>query len=265
MTPAATAVVEELARAARELPANSLARLAAILEGASALTEAVEAAMLAVLVQPASRERVREIVGRLRKVEPPVPPVAVAWALSGASACDAWHREHGRIDLVWTGPTTLSLGIYRTQQTLLEVIDGAVRSLLIVAFAAYRVEGVRRALAATEARGVDVILVVETDEGPGGKVDYGPLRALVEGTGGFRVFEWPAESRPRDGDRYGALHAKCALADDEVLFVSSANMTGHALELNMELGVVIRGGAVPAQAGRHFDELMRTGILRQMV
>ena len=106
MSPAAVAAIQELARAARELPANNLARLAAILEGAPTLTEAVEAALLAVFVQPVSRERVREIVARLREVAPPVPPIAVAWALSGASACDAWHREHERIDLVWTGPTT---------------------------------------------------------------------------------------------------------------------------------------------------------------
>jgi len=39
-------------------------------------------------------------------------------------------------------------------------------------------------------------------------------------------------------------------------------MTGAALALNMELGVLIQGGSVPGQTGRHFAELIRRGILR---
>ena len=74
------------------------------------------------LVLPASRERMHAIVARLREMDPPVPPVAIAWALAGASACDTWHRENERIELVWTGPATLSQGVYRTHQTLLDVI-----------------------------------------------------------------------------------------------------------------------------------------------
>ena len=106
-----------------------------------------------------------------------------------------------------------------------------------------------------------MVLIVETDDGPGGKIDVGPLRQLMNDLDRIRVFEWPVDSRPRTRDRYGTLHAKCALADGEVLFITSANLTGHALELNMELGVLLRGGRSPAQAAGHFAELIRTGVL----
>lgn len=53
---------------------------------------------------------------------------------------------------------------------------------------------------------------------------------------------WPHEQLPVDerGKR-GVLHSKCAVADERMLFVSSANLTEHALNLNMELGVLIQG------------------------
>lgn len=39
------------------------------------------------------------------------------------------------------------------------------------------------------------------------------------------------------------LHAKCAVADDTLALISSANLTGHALQLNIEAGVLLRGEA----------------------
>ncbi len=264
MSEAGAALLEEVVAVAREMPAPSVERLASLLDQATTLTDALEAELVAVVVQPGSQERVRRLTQRWRDVGAGVPPVAVAWALRGAGASDAWLRAHERVDLVWTGPSTLSQGVYRTHQVLMDVIQGARRSLLVVTFAAYRIGSIREALRAAADREVDVVLVIETDEGPGGKLEYNALGQLVDGSDGVRVFEWPVATRPHDAERYGALHAKCALADDEVLFVSSANMTGHALTLNMELGVLIRGGAVPVQAGRHFEELMRRGILQRM-
>jgi phosphatidylserine/phosphatidylglycerophosphate/cardiolipin synthase-like enzyme len=43
--------------------------------------------------------------------------------------------------------------------------------------------------------------------------------------------------------------------------VSSANLTAFALELNMELGVLVRGGPAPRRVREHFDRMIRAGIL----
>jgi phosphatidylserine/phosphatidylglycerophosphate/cardiolipin synthase-like enzyme len=72
-------------------------------------------------------------------------------------------------------------------------------------------------------------------------------------------------ARERDArGRHGSLHAKCALADRRRLFVSSANLTAHALALNMELGVIVEGGRLPGEVAEHFEALMRHGVLGVM-
>jgi phosphatidylserine/phosphatidylglycerophosphate/cardiolipin synthase-like enzyme len=61
--------------------------------------------------------------------------------------------------------------------------------------------------------------------------------------------------------RHGSLHAKCAVADRRVLFVSSANLTEYALKLNMELGLLVRGGDLPGRAIGHLRRLVEEGVL----
>jgi cardiolipin synthase A/B len=57
------------------------------------------------------------------------------------------------------------------------------------------------------------------------------------------------------------MHAKCAVADEELLFISSANLTGYALALNMELGLLVRGGPLPAAVWTHFQRLIEGGVM----
>ena len=56
------------------------------------------------------------------------------------------------------------------------------------------------------------------------------------------IFSWVDK---RDGFAGGKVHAKVAVADEAFCFISSANLTGHAMEKNMEAGVLIKGGATP--------------------
>ena len=80
-----------------------------------------------------------------------------------------------------------------------------------------------------------------------------------------RIYEWPVEIRPTtDKGKVGYLHVKCAVADERQAFVSSANLTVYAMEMNMELGVVIRGGDVPERIARHFRALIDAGTLRRV-
>ena len=60
------------------------------------------------------------------------------------------------------------------------------------------------------------------------------------------------------------MHAKAAIADEQVAFVTSANLTGSAIEANMELGLLVRGGAVPRRLARHFRALMGAGHLEEV-
>jgi phosphatidylserine/phosphatidylglycerophosphate/cardiolipin synthase-like enzyme len=41
---------------------------------------------------------------------------------------------------------------------------------------------------------------------------------------------------------------QAAAADDHTALVTSANLTGHALTQNMELGFLVRGGSIPKRS-----------------
>jgi phosphatidylserine/phosphatidylglycerophosphate/cardiolipin synthase-like enzyme len=60
------------------------------------------------------------------------------------------------------------------------------------------------------------------------------------------------------------MHVKAAVADSRVAFLTSANLTEAALERNMELGVLIRGGTLPASINRLIDALLESGELREV-
>lgn len=55
-----------------------------------------------------------------------------------------------------------------------------------------------------------------------------------------------------------------AVADGNSAFLTSANLTGHALEKNMEAGVVISGGHVPAGLRAHLHALIETNVIRKI-
>ncbi|MFM9971265.1 MAG: DISARM system phospholipase D-like protein DrmC [Burkholderiales bacterium] len=189
----------------------------------------------------------------------------VAAALEAASFQGQRQRETSSVELVWTGPSTLNAGMRGTEQVILDMISRAKHSIYIVTFAAYRVETVACALHDAITRNVRVVLVLEDKDESDGKVNFNALTALAGGNlQALKVYVWPLEQRKRnDRGQNGTLHAKCVLVDGERLFVSSANMTSFALELNIELGVLLNGGEAPMQMEKNLTELIRTGVLRE--
>jgi phosphatidylserine/phosphatidylglycerophosphate/cardiolipin synthase-like enzyme len=76
------------------------------------------------------------------------------------------------------------------------------------------------------------------------------------------VYIWPTEKREKTPNgTHGSLHAKCAIADGRRLLISSANLTEHALSVNIELGVLITGGAFPVRAESYWTWLIQSGVL----
>jgi phosphatidylserine/phosphatidylglycerophosphate/cardiolipin synthase-like enzyme len=59
----------------------------------------------------------------------------------------------------------------------------------------------------------------------------------------------------------GKVHAKVAVIDGARAFITSANLTGHALEKNMEAGVAIHGGPVPRTLRDHLEALIDVGVI----
>jgi cardiolipin synthase len=193
-----------------------------------------------------------------------IDSVKLSLLMAGALHAVKMRRDSRKVELVWSGPTEISSPLRHTEPALLELLQSARESVYLVTFAAYKVPAVVDAINAALARGVRVVFVLEDEEASAGKVDFNPL-AFLTTRGGLpiEVYVWPLEKRQRDvRGRHGTLHAKFAVADRARLLVSSANLTEHAFNLNIELGVLVSGGPAAGQAVAHLDTLIRQDILR---
>ncbi len=254
---------EAIRAVAEMLPPSVVGQIAAVIIG----TEAGRWGLLRLRAQevaggPAAREVVGRLLTRWQAEVPTMQPSAIATALEIAAHCVAQARATQTLELAWTGPTSL-LPLRRIAQALQQVIDGAERELLIISYAVYDVPEIGAALVRAANRGVSLRLVIESPKEVDGRVAYDGLLAF----GPYvreqaRVFRWPPNRRPKDETgRYGSLHVKCAVADERALLISSANLTHYALNLNMEMGLLVHGGDLPHQVTRHFTDLIRSGIL----
>jgi phosphatidylserine/phosphatidylglycerophosphate/cardiolipin synthase-like enzyme len=80
----------------------------------------------------------------------------------------------------------------------------------------------------------------------------GKMRTLVPAA---KLYAW-RERAAQFAD--GRVHAKVAVADGGVCFITSANLTGHAMEQNMEAGVLLTGGQIPKLLYEHLQALVDT-------
>lgn len=55
------------------------------------------------------------------------------------------------------------------------------------------------------------------------------------------------------------------MADDEAIFVTSANLTEAALDRNFELGLLVRDRALAISAVNHFRILIERNLLKQLL
>src|SRR5258708_12474242 len=92
------------------------------------------------MAQPRLHERVSEFLDFWQAHAPEVRAEGVALALLSAAQVEAYHRQHQSMELVWTGPDSQVIPLRRTDQVLLQMIDGAYMSLHIVSFAVYKAE-----------------------------------------------------------------------------------------------------------------------------
>ncbi|MES1937484.1 DISARM system phospholipase D-like protein DrmC [Salinisphaera hydrothermalis] len=161
-------------------------------------------------------------------------------------------------ELVWTGPTTPFVSARRTEQALLQVINAAEQTLFMTSFVAYDVSAIVKALNDAIARGVSISMLLESSQDHGGSISFdviGKMRNLVPAA---RLYAW----QDRGETFYdGRVHAKVAVADRHTCFITSANLTGFAMERNMEAGLLISGGNIPQLLEEHLCALVSMKIV----
>lgn len=215
--------------------------------------------------QPHLRSLVLDMMMAWEQQAADVAPAEVALMLRTAAATTRSVKEAQTIELVWTGPFVAGPAMRRTDQALLQVINAAQHSLLIVSFAVYKIPAIAAAIVRAAERGVMIRICVEAPEPSGQKMAHDTIKAL--GTAVAQraaIYVWPSKKRPTDEHgRAGVLHAKCAVADGRVLFLSSANLTDNAMTLNMELGVLVQSATHAARVEAQFEQMIAQGVLWQ--
>ena len=67
--------------------------------------------------------------------------------------------------------------------------------------------------------------------------------------------------KPLVGD---CVHAKVAVADGATCFVTSANLTGRAMDKKIEAGLLVLGGDTPRQLEDHLRSLTDTKVVSRV-
>lgn len=250
-------IVTALVDCVRGMAPSHARALASAIERAASADEAHHAATTAV-PNATYRQQASQIL-RLWERHPEMSGATLALALH--TAVELLEQEHAAevVEVVATGPSSPHVALRQTKAVLLSLIDEAQREVIVTSYAAYQVPDLVSALQRAANRGVLVRLILETKADSRGVLTFDAAHAF-RSLSGVELFAWPLEQR----EHGGRLHAKTAVADSSVAFVTSANLTGSAMEENLEVGVLLRGGQSPARLTEHFHALIASGVLRRV-
>jgi phosphatidylserine/phosphatidylglycerophosphate/cardiolipin synthase-like enzyme len=248
-----------------ELPAHLRERLARALEAGLLGPPYSEMALRAALN---ANEGVEGACVTLRQLgDRGIPGPAIALALDAAARTAARIE---RPDLVWSGPEVSGLQARDTRRVYEELVASAQRSIWVSTYVYY--DGQRAFMTLADrmehARDLRVTILLNIQR------KHGDTRAsdelIVRFAERFWRRDWPGARHPgvfydpRSLDPQGAggvLHAKAVVADEESVFVTSANLTEAAFDRNIEVGVLSRDQALAASLARHFQVLIDQRLL----
>lgn len=251
-------------RIARYLPPAQVRILADAVARYEGPTPSARSKAVGAVAVPRFADEVGRLIRAWQGVEG-ISGAGLAVALRAASQAVDSERESESIEIVWTGPTTGEVPVRLTREALIDVIRSARKSLIVVSFAAYKVPAVVSELEAAADRGARVRLILEQPAETGGTLQVAAAPAFQAIRDRVSVYVWPETKRPKLEKGRAALHAKATVADDHTAFVTSANLTGHAIEENMELGLLVRGGPIPRRLAAHFQQLMADQVLEEVL
>ena len=243
MTPDTSNPADLAARLAAHLPLNDLEALAAAAINGADQVQRLRATTPSAVVRGACDDVLRIL--RRRGSEP-----FVAGALLGAARAVQQERERQKLDVVWTGPESPVTTTRLTSTVVTHLIDSAHQDLLLVSFATQAEPSIEAALQRASARGVILTMLLENPSDNPRYTTHDTPFARIRA----RRLAWPAQNRPRGA----SIHAKIIVVDRQTALIGSANLTGHALEKNLECGILLSGGPQPARIADHIIGLYET-------
>ena len=232
------------------------------------------------LAPPGTAMAIRATVGAGH--EDAILKVLGEWERLGVSAAAgaAWLKSlrHAAArspapDFVWTGPEVAGLHARDTRRVYEELLGSATRSIWASTYVFSDGPRAFKTLAermdAVPELEVTLLLNIERRRG-----DTTASESLVRRFADeFWGEEWPGTARPKVyydprsldmGSPAGVLHAKAVVADEESVFITSANLTEAAQDRNIELGLLVRDRSLAATTVIHFRTLIEKDLLRRL-
>jgi phosphatidylserine/phosphatidylglycerophosphate/cardiolipin synthase-like enzyme len=248
-----------------ELPAHLRERLASALQSGLLPLPCSAVALRSVLGTVESSDGVLAALNEMARQGVP-GPAAAAWIRSLENAASRVRKP----ELVWTGPEVPGLHARDTRRVYEELLGSAERSVWASTYAFFdgprAFEILARRMDARPDLRVTLLLNIQRKRGDTTASEH-LVRRFADR---FWTTDWPGTARPSvyydpraldpEGPA-GVLHAKAVVADDEAVFLTSANLTEAALDRNIELGLLVRDRALARSVSRHFQVLIDRGLL----
>jgi cardiolipin synthase len=211
-----------------------------------------------VVSTPAAANLIHQLIDAWRTTT--VSADELASMLLSASHVFAKVSNQQSVELVWTGPKTPFVSARRTEQALLQVINSAEQTLFITSFVAYDISSIVKALNDASDRGVAISMLLELSQDHGGSITFDVISKMRMLVPTAKLYAWKEKSEPFTD---GRVHAKVAVADSKICFITSANLTAYAMEKNIETGVLLSGGKIPQLLNEHLNYLVTTNSISQ--
>lgn len=173
--------------------------------------------------------------------------------------CTAYSRNTGdKCELVTTAPMSFRLKVRRTEDVVSHLIMEACRSITITGYSiSDYFDGMLDSMIQKSTTGVYVRLYVNDVEKHGEQ-----LQRVKSYRGQYlRLYEY----NRAEADRMAALHAKMIVVDGVSSFVSSANLSYHGMQGNIEMGILIHSADKAKTIEGLLKELRRMKVFLSVV
>lgn len=157
-----------------------------------------------------------------------------------AETAERLAAKQPAVEVAWTYPGSSRPGLRTTSGVARAIVEDSRLSLLVVGYAItvdHAGEGLAAqtvdAMARAAERGVVVTAVLHRNANC-----QALLQAWRAGVPPPSVFTWPVSD-----DEMAAIHAKLLISDRRDGLITSANLTYHGFERNLEMGLRVRGSA----------------------
>ena len=167
------------------------------------------------------------------------------------------EKKTERADLVLTAPDSFRVKALRTKETLQKLIEGTEKSLTITGYSIsdYFADMLDVIIRKSQ-QGVYVRLYVNDMEKQKSALD----RLMAYKSRFLQVYEY----QKQEDDKMAALHAKLLVSDAKKSLVSSANLSYHGMQGNVEMGFLIESSEKAKQIEEVMKEMVRMKVFCQI-